>query len=108
MKVEVKRIVGGCKAAVVMSCDAIQQKTARVMGGFGRVMQLMVAMAFLAFLAVADVVAQVSLPDLGVDVAGHATAMGQDLGAGFMVILGIAAVFIAGGIMWRWLRRAKG
>ncbi len=52
--------------------------------------------------------AQVTLPDLGVDVGGHATAMGTDLGTGFMTILGISAVFIAGSILWRWLRRAKG
>ena len=61
-----------------------------------------------ALLVAASVQAQVTLPDLGVDVPAHATAMGQDLGSGFMVILGIAAVFIAGTIMWRWLRRAKG
>ena len=52
--------------------------------------------------------AQVTLPDLGVDVPGHATAMGTDLGTIFIAILGISAVFIAGSIGWRWLRRAKG
>lgn len=57
---------------------------------------------------VAGAAAQVTLPDLGVDVNGTATAMGTDLGAGFMTILGISTVFIIGSILWRWLRRAKG
>ncbi|MEM6674728.1 MAG: hypothetical protein AAF726_17915 [Planctomycetota bacterium] len=59
-------------------------------------------------LIVSDASAQVTLPDLGVDVNGTATAMGTDLGAGFMTILGISTVFIIGSILWRWLRRAKG
>ncbi|MEL6613554.1 MAG: hypothetical protein AAFQ53_15765 [Bacteroidota bacterium] len=62
----------------------------------------------LAALALAGLAsAQVTLPDLGVDVPGTATAMGTDLGTIFMAILAISAVFIAGSIGWRWLRRAK-
>ena len=57
---------------------------------------------------VAGAAALVTLPELGVDVNGTATAMGTDLGAGFMTILGISTVFIIGSILWRWLRRAKG
>lgn len=48
----------------------------------------------------------VTLPDLGVDVPAYATAMGTDLGGIFVAVLGISAVFIAGKIGWRWLRRA--
>jgi len=47
----------------------------------------------------------VTLPDLGVDVSEYATAMGTNLGAIFGTILAISAVFIAGKIGWRWLRR---
>ena len=50
--------------------------------------------------------AQVTLPELGVDIPGTATAMGTDLGAIFTAVVGISAVFIAGKIGWRWLRRA--
>jgi hypothetical protein len=48
----------------------------------------------------------VTLPDLGVDVESYATAMGTNLGAIFSTIIGISAVFIAGKIGWRWLKRA--
>ena len=57
---------------------------------------------------VAGAAAQVTLPDLGVDLNMTENAMGTDLGAGFMTILGISTVFIIGSILWRWLRRAKG
>lgn len=52
--------------------------------------------------------AQVTLPDLGVDVGEYATAMGTQLGVVFLVILGISCVFMIGMIAWRWLRRVKG
>lgn len=52
--------------------------------------------------------AQVTLPNLGLDVPGHATAMGTDLATIFTTILGISAVFIAANIGWKWLRRARG
>ena len=47
----------------------------------------------------------VTLPDLGVDVPAYATAMGTEVGATFVAVLAISAVFIAGRIGWRWLRR---
>lgn len=50
----------------------------------------------------------VTLPDLGVSIPDYATAMGTDLGATFVAVLGVAIVFIIGKIGWRWLRRAGG
>lgn len=47
----------------------------------------------------------VTLPDLGVDVGAYATAMGTTLGAAFVAILAVSAVFIAAKTGWRWLRR---
>ena len=49
----------------------------------------------------------VTLPDLGINVSDYATAMATDLGGVFITCLGASAVFIAGSIGWRWLRRVK-
>lgn len=68
---------------------------------FGKIGFAFLAMALLSVSAFA----QVTLPDLGVDVSDYATAMGTDLGAVFVTILAIAAVFIVGRIGWRWLKR---
>ncbi|MEM8709475.1 MAG: hypothetical protein AAGG01_00870 [Planctomycetota bacterium] len=71
-------------------------------------MRKLLAAAAAALALGTSAMAQVTLPDLGVDVAGTATAMGTDLGAVFTAILGIAAVFIIGTIGWMWLRRYRG
>lgn len=85
------------------------QKVRLTAARFTRRVAALGAAAFAAgALIVSEASAQITLPDLGVDVNGTATAMGADLGTGFMTILGISTVFIIGGILWRWLRRAKG
>ena len=67
----------------------------------------LVLVAVVGFSSLAAAQGGVTLPDLGVDVGGTAEAMGADLGPDFMTVLGSSAVFIAGGIAWKWLRRAR-
>lgn len=45
------------------------------------------------------------LPDLGIDVSAYAVEMGTYLGLIFVTLLGVASVFIASKIGWKWLKR---
>lgn len=52
-----------------------------------------------------DLNAQVTLPDVGVDVPATITAMGTDLGTGVMAALALGAVLLAAGAVWAWARK---
>ena len=54
------------------------------------------------------ILGQISLTDIGTDVEGVATAVGDSTGSGVMTCLTIAGTLLVVGIVWRWLASRKG
>jgi len=57
--------------------------------------------------AASSVYAQVTLPDLGVDTAGHVTAAGTELGTVIAACFGVFIVLLVVAAAYRWLRRSR-